>query len=123
MNKVILQGNIGKDLEIVNVGDNKVLKFPLAVKDRFKKDETDWFNCVVWNKGAEFIEKYFTKGSQIMIVGRIKIRKYTKDEVTRYSTEIIVEEQYFSGKKVEQGEKPQQGFVTVDDDDASGLPF
>ncbi len=135
MNKVILKGNLTKDVELstTNSGIN-VAKFTIAVSRRFTnaegERETDFLNCVAWRNTAEFIEKYFKKGSQILVCGAIQTRSYDADDGTkRYVTEIIVDEAHFCGK-AEAGDnkdfnptnKDEQKLTPVDDitDD---LPF
>lgn len=101
MNKVILKGFITKDPEIKEFGENKkVANFTIAINRRFKKNETDFINCIAWNQLADFIVKYFAKGSEIAVVGRIEIDKYTNSEgKTQYAAKINIEEAYFTGKK------------------------
>ena len=123
MNSVILSGNIGKEPELKNVGESKVISFSLAVKDRFNKDKTNWVNCVGWNSTAEFISKYFSKGSPILISGRLQVRDWEQDGKKRYATEVVIETvDFFGGKKDEVVKKTQNDFVTVDDTD-DDLPF
>lgn len=98
-NKVILIGNVGKDPDIrsTNSGD-RVASFSLATSERWKdkstgqrKETTTWHNIVVWNQGlVGVIEEYVAKGSQIAIEGKITNRKYEKDGIDRYITEIVI---------------------------------
>ena len=98
MNKFFLMGRITKDLEINQTSSHKqYLRFSVAVNRR-KKEETDFFNCLAWEKQAEFIQKYFVKGSQISIVGRLQNGSYEKNGTKFYTTDVIVEEIYFCGK-------------------------
>ena len=103
MNKVILIGRLTKDPEIRYTQTSKaVANFTIAVSRRFKKDEADFINCVAWDKTAEFISKYFSKGSMIAVVGRIQTRTWEDSEgKKRYVTEVIVDEVYFAGSKTE----------------------
>lgn len=83
MNKIFLIGRLTKAPELKEFGQNKVAKFSLAVDRKFKRDNTDnvdFFNVTVWNKTAEFCEKYLNKGNKIAIVGRIEIDKWTDTE-------------------------------------------
>jgi single-strand DNA-binding protein len=99
VNKVILIGNLGKDPEITNIGnDVKKAAFSLATtesykaKDGTKVEQTDWHNIIVWRGLADVAEKYLHKGSKVYIEGRIKPRSYDdKDGVKRYITEIVAD--------------------------------
>jgi single-strand DNA-binding protein len=103
--------------------------------------------CVAFGKTGEFAEKYFKKGQQVSIVGRLQIRSYEKDGQRHWSTEVIVEDQYFADSKQSQGgagdpldyytQNPQglkpaaaksnnneEPFYSIDEPiDDSGLPF
>ncbi|MFZ4400124.1 MAG: single-stranded DNA-binding protein [Bacteroidales bacterium] len=97
VNKVILVGNLGKDPEITNIGnDVKKAAFSLATsesyktKDGNKVEQTEWHNIVVWRGLADVAEKYLHKGSKIYLEGKIKNRSYDdKDGNKRYITEIV----------------------------------
>ncbi len=106
MNKVILMGRLTRDPEVrYGQGSNNtaVCKYSLAVNRRFRKDgdpEADFFNCTVFGKGAEFAEKYFKKGQQVLITGRIQQDNYTnKNGEKVYSVQVIVDEQEFADSK------------------------
>lgn len=102
MNKVILMGRLTKDPEIRYTQNNTpVCNFTLAVDRRFSKDkQADFISCQAWQKTAEFISKYFQKGSMIAVVGRIQTRTWEDSEgKKRYITEVIVDEAYFTGSK------------------------
>ena len=137
MNKVILMGRLTKDVEVRYTQASEpmaISKYTLAVNKRFKKDgepDADFLNCVAFGKNGEFAEKWFKKGMQVAVVGHLQTGSYEKDGVTRYTTDIIIEEQHFAESKKAFGEsKPTQskatkGFVVVDDDfDVdSDIPF
>lgn len=78
----------------------QVTSFTLAVNRRVTKQgeqQADFINCVAWNKTAEFVSKYFRKGQQVAIVGRIQTRIYQdNNNQTKYITEVIAEEVYFA---------------------------
>lgn len=74
MNVLILSGNLGKDPEVKTFGENKVAKFPLAVKGY--KDSTMWVNVEVWGKSADFVENYIKKGQNVTVKGELKIDEY-----------------------------------------------
>lgn len=104
MNKVIQVATLGKDPEVKSYGEGKSLvKFSGAVPRRFHKEgeaDTDWFQYTAFGKTADFISKYFKKGSKILITGTIQNNNYTKDDGTKvYSTQIVVDDVEFYGKK------------------------
>lgn len=108
MNSVQLVGNLCRDVELkYTTGDNAtaMLKNSIAVQRKFKdkktgKYESDFINIQAFGASAEFIGKYFAKGSKIGITGRIQTGSYTnKDGATVYTTDVIVETAEFVGKK------------------------
>lgn len=107
MNKVILIGNLTKDVEVryTQTNNTMVASFSIAVSRKLKKDgeqTADFINIVAWGKTAEFVSKYFSKGMKIAIVGRIQTRTYDDDKgVKHYITEVVAEEVYFAGDKKE----------------------
>lgn len=96
MNKVILIGRIVKDIDVQYTKSNKAYtKFSLAVNREFKNDkgeyEADFINCIAWDKTAETLEKYTSKGQQIAIEGRISVDKTTDEKGNnRYYTNVII---------------------------------
>jgi single-strand DNA-binding protein len=123
MNKVILMGRLTKDPEIRYTQTSKaVANFTIAVSRRFKKDEADFINCVAWEKTAEFISKYFSKGGMIAVVGSIQTRTWDDEGGKRhYVTEVVAEEAYFTGERNNSRPEPQDDrFEPLDDDE---LPF
>ena len=106
MNKIILMGNLTRDPEIrYTQGENAlaVARFSLAINRRFAKQgdtEVDYFNCTAFGKQAEFIEKYFRKGSRMLVSGRVQNDNYTnKNGEKVYSVQIIAEEIEFAERK------------------------
>lgn len=101
MNKVQLVGRLTKDPEIKATATQvNFCNFTVAVDRRFKDQngqrQADFINCVAWRQTADFIGKYFRKGSKIAICGTIQTRKYNdQNGVTRYVTEVIAEEAEF----------------------------
>jgi single-strand DNA-binding protein len=99
-NKVQLIGNLGNDPEIVTLESGKKLaKFSLATNESYKDasgqktDSVQWHNLIAWNKTAEIIEKYVTKGKEVAIEGKLTTRSWEdKDGMKRYTTEVIVNE-------------------------------
>lgn len=120
MNKVVLIGRMTDEPKMYETQGNspmKMAKYTLAVNRRFRREgqqNTDFIGCVAYGKQAEFIEKYFHKGSKIAIAGRIQTGSYTKKDGTKvYTTDVIVEEQDFAeskstGQQTQQQAQPQQ---------------
>jgi single-strand DNA-binding protein len=135
MNKVILIGRLTKEPELkYTTGSNTaVCGFTLAVDKRFQKQgeekKADFISCQAWDKNAEFIAKYFQKGSKVAVVGRIQTRTWDDTEGKKhYVTEVVVEESYFVESKKSDGapsksQNPDNtdGFYPIEDDDE--LPF
>lgn len=89
MNTVNLIGRLTKDPELKYTSNGKGnTRFTLAVQRN--KDETDFINCVAWEKTAENIAEYFKKGSQIAVQGAIRTGNYEKDGRTIYTTDVWV---------------------------------
>ncbi len=100
MNKVIIAGYIGNDIEVKYTQNDNKMVANFSVGTRESKDKTEWHRCITWEKTAEFISKYFKKGSYIALTGHLQTRKWEdKDGKTMYSTEIIVETAEFGGNK------------------------
>jgi len=104
MNKVSLIGRLCNDLELNEVGENKYTRFTLAVNRTYVDDDgnrpADFISCVAWNGSAETITKYFHKGSQIGITGKIQTGSYDRQDGTKaYTSDVIVEGFDFLDKK------------------------
>lgn len=102
MNKVFLTGYIASDIELKTTPQGiSVATFSLAVKRPMSKSEiTDFINIVCWRSTAEFVSKYFKKGSGIETIGVLTVRKWQdKDGNNRYSTEVIADEVDFGKSK------------------------
>lgn len=108
MNKVILMGRLTRDPETryTQTNNTVVSTFSLAVNRRFVKQgeerQADFINIVAWSKLGEFCSKYFKKGQQVGIIGRIQTRTWDDDNgVKHYVTEVVAEEAYFADSKRE----------------------
>lgn len=130
MNKVILMGRLTKDPDVryTQSTNTQVTSFTLAVNRRFVKQgeerQADFISCVSWNKTAEFVSKYFKKGQQVGVIGRIQTRNYDDEQgIKHYVTEVIAEEVYFDGDKKD---ATQNDIQTTDDfeiTNSDDLPF
>lgn len=136
MNVVSLIGRLTKEPEARYTSGNNTAttSFSLAVSKDFKKDgqpEADFINIVTWGKTAEFAAKYFTKGLQVGIVGRIQTRSWEKDGQRHYVTEVAADRVYFADAKRETTASTQKlarsesddGFYPTDDLNSDTLPF
>jgi single-strand DNA-binding protein len=105
INKSILGGRLTADVELKQTQSGKqVCSFTLAVNRRLSaNNETDFINCTAWGKTAEFISKYFKKGSSLCIVGSIQVRSWQDQNGNkRYATEVVADEALFVDGKTEQ---------------------
>ncbi len=129
MNKVILMGRLTRDPEVryASNSNTAVCRYSLAVDRRFKRDgepEADFFNCTVFGKSAEFAEKYFKKGTKVLVTGRIQNDNYTNKEGQKvYSTQIMVEEQEFAESKASGNSSGAGAFESRPNPNAAGDGF
>ena len=101
LNKVILIGNLTKDVEVKMVGEAKLANFTLAVNRRFKSKNAnqpaaDYIPVAAWRHNAEFAEKYFSKGKQVYVVGAIETYSYEQDGKKQYGFRVNAEEVGFA---------------------------
>lgn len=105
LNKVILMGRLTRDPELRSTtGGVDVTNFTLAVDRSYTKagaeKETDFLDCVAWRGTAEFVSRYFKKGMQVAVSGRIQTRKWKdQQDQRRVSVEIVVDEAFFADSK------------------------
>ena len=136
LNKCFLQGRLTGDPDLRHTQNGvAVATFRLAVNRDFKdKDgerKADFISIVCWRGTAEFVSRFFAKGSMAVVDGRLQVREYTdKDGNRRYATEVIAENVYFSESRkrddVMQETPADVGqFVDITDDDSANdtLPF
>ena len=126
MNKAQILGRLTKDAELRTTTSGKQrASFTIAVSRNYTNQngekETDYINCIAFDKKAEIIAKYTHKGTQILIDGTIRTRNYdAQDGTKRYVTEVLVENLYLLGSK-ENKEEPKQETNDVFNDDAFGF--
>ena len=105
MNKVVLIGRLTRDPELrYTSGNAAVCNFTIAVDRPFNSNTqergTDFIPIVVWNKQAENVKNYLTKGSQVAVEGRMQVRNYDDNNgQKRYVTEVIANSVEFMGSK------------------------
>jgi single-strand DNA-binding protein len=146
MNKVILMGRLTRDPEVrYSQGENSmaIARYSLAVDRRVNRNSqdgqtADFINCVAFGRSGEFAEKYFRKGTKVLVEGRIQTGSYTnKDGVKVFTTDIVVDNQEFAESKNANGSEggnsyssapvPSQpagdGFMNIPDGIDEELPF
>lgn len=133
MNRVEIIGRLTRDAELKSSTSGvSYYRNGIAVDRRGKDAGTDFFNILAFGKTAEFLEKYFRKGSKVAISGHLQSGEYTKQDGTKVTTvEIVVDECDFCETKAESSapanpapkaqEQPKKGFLDAKDID--DLPF
>ena len=156
LNHVVIMGRLTRDPELRRTGSGiAVASFTVAVDRDFSgrdggEKETDFIDCVAWRQTGEFVSKYFTKGSMVVVSGRLQIRNWNdKDGNKRRTAEVVADNVYFGESKRSEGGNayggntygsyapsapasgfggysapaaPASDFAMLDDDDAQ-LPF
>ncbi|MBQ2893172.1 MAG: single-stranded DNA-binding protein [Oscillospiraceae bacterium] len=149
LNHITIMGRLTRDPELRRTGSGvAVASFTVAVDRDFSgrdggERETDFIDCVAWRQTGEFVSKYFTKGSMIVVSGRLQIRSWTdKEGNKRRTAEVVADNCYFGESKRSEGAPsavsysapaggfggyaapaaPASDFAMLEDDDAQ-LPF
>ena len=103
MNRVFLSGNLTRDPEVRYTQTGKAFaRMGIAVRRQFSKDKdaVDFFNIVAWEKTAEFCGRYLTKGSRVLLEGRLQTSSYeNKDGVKVNAVDIMIDNIEFAGAK------------------------
>lgn len=129
MNKMIIKGRMARDPELKTTNSGKsVCNFSVAVNRNFDRELVDFFECIAWNKKAEFICKHFIKGKEILIDGKMRSRRYTdKNGNNRIVWELMVDEVDFCGNKNQNNNNVQNDnteTISADEiDDIDDIPF
>ena len=133
VNKMILQGRLTADLELRQTQSGiSVIEFIVAWSEKYNEIETKCFlRCKAWRRTAEFVSKYFTKGQEIAVEGKIITEQWEKDGQTQSRTICDVEKVHFCGSKASNinttpttenaTHSDFEGFTPVDNND--DLPF
>ena len=128
-------GRLTRDPELRHTNSGTpVCSFTVAIDNGYGENkQTDFINCVAWNKSAEFVDKYFTKGSMIIVDGRISTRTWEgQDGKKNYVTEVVANQVAFGGSKKDKQEETSSDdaedaddgeFVPLEEADADDLPF
>ena len=111
LNHIVIMGRLTRDPELRHTqSQTPVASFTLAVDRDFGgrdggEKQTDFIDCVAWRQTAEFVSKYFAKGSMAVVSGRLQIRDWTDREGgKRRSAEIVVDNIYFGESKRRDGD-------------------
>ena len=131
MNKVILGGRLTETPELKATATSvPYVNFTIAIKRGYSKEgdaATDFIDCIAWRQRAEFLTKYFQKGSSVCIVGQIQTRSWTDQQGNkRYATDVVADEINFVDSKSDNGTAPAgeaQAPVWQDVTDDEDLPF
>lgn len=127
LNKVILVGRMTADPELKQTQSGvSVTSFSIAVNRRYAKNgeqqQADFLNIVAWRQSAEFVTKYFRKGSAICIIGSLQSRSWTdQNGQKRYATEVVADEVNFVDSKSD-GSAPNSGFAPYAANDSFSTP-
>lgn len=121
LNHITIMGRLTRDPELrYTQSQTPVASFTLAVDRDFTgrdggEKQTDFIDCVAWKATAEFVNKYFTKGSMAVVSGRLQLRDWTdRYGGKRRSAEVVVNNMYFgeSKKQTDSGATGQQNYST-----------
>lgn len=134
LNKVMVIGNLGKDPEMrFTANGSAVTTFSVAAsrnytsRDGERKEETEWFNVVTWNKLAENCSQFLQKGRRVYVEGRLQTRSWEKPDGTRgYRTEVVAEDVVFLDRAGGGDSAPMDDYAApamAGDLDAEDLPF
>jgi len=128
LNKVVIMGNITKDLELrTTPNGSNVVNFSLAINEKYKDtDKTHFINCIAWNKIAENLVKYCKKGSCVLVEGKLDYQSWEKDGVKKSTTSVNAINVQYVGNRTKTDttdpivEKAKEIFQPDEDED---LPF
>lgn len=126
VNRVVLQGRLTADVEVKEVGGFPKSEFTVAWSEKYKERETKCFlRCVAWRNTAEFLQKYFSKGQELVIEGQLVTETWEKDGQKQSRTICNVEKVNFCGSKGEntKADTTDNGFMTIPDGSGEELPF
>lgn len=124
LNKVILGGRLTATPELKQTpGGTSVVSFTIAVNRKGTERKTDFIDVTAWRATAEFISKYFSKGSSICVVGTLQKREWTDNNGNkRYATEVVAEEAMFVDSRNDSGASADVSELAEHDPD-DDLPF
>lgn len=129
MNIIAISGRLTRDPELRTTPNGKpVVEFTVAVDRPGVKDQTDFIDCVAWEKKAEFVARYFKQGKRIEASGVLTTRTYEKNGVKRKRTEVRCDQVFFGESKKDSVSTPQAAPEPTNDDfrplpDDDDIPF
>lgn len=121
MNKVLLTGNVVRDPEHRATKDGtSVCNFTIAINRKYKDSTgtypSDYINCVAWKNTADFVSKYFQKGSPIEVEGNLQTRNFEDSKgIKRYVTEVYVEQVGFNGRRLREDTSEDEKRLDAED--------
>ena len=112
LNHIVIQGRLGRDPELRTTNTSKATCTVGLAVDRQGRDKgTDWIQCVFWERDAETLIRYCHKGDQIIVEGRLQVRKYTgRDGAERTVSEVVANRFHFCGNRRD----AEQSYQTLD---------
>lgn len=126
-NRVTLFGNLGAEPELRSTpSGHSVLKFSLATnevwfdKEQNKQERTEWHRVVMFGNRASALSRLLTKGSPVLVEGRIQTSSYEKDGIKRYTTEIIASDLCLAGRGTGSGSRSSPAGASAELED---VPF
>lgn len=130
LNVCVIQGRLTRDPDLRRTGNGiAVASFSVAVDRDYPNSETgeretDFINCVAWRQKGEFVSKYFTKGSMIVVSGRLQMRKWVDNNGNnRVTAEVVAEDVYFGESKKSDSGAPSTSNYTAPNTYSSSYPM
>ena len=129
LNHITIMGRLTKDVDLKTTPAGvSVASFTVAVDRDFMEGgekKTDFIDCTAWKQAAEFVSKYFSKGSMAIVSGRLQIREWQdKEGNKRRTAEIVADNVYFGESKKSDGDsKPRPAGKPIDVPTDGDLPF
>jgi single-strand DNA-binding protein len=137
LNKIILIGNLGNDPEMrYTPNGNAVSSFRMAVSrsysvaDGERREETEWFTVTAWNRLAETVNQFLSKGRQVYVEGRLSTSEWQDREgQKRFSLEVTAQTVHFLGQQtqmdgaMDDAGMPPAGEVAQENDLEDDIPF
>ena len=125
VNLYVLQGRLTKEVETKTVGDASLCSFTVAWSEKYKDKETQLFmDCQAWRGTADFISKFFGKGQEIIVVGKLHTEKWQdKDGNNRSNIRMTVESANFAGAKADGNNGGVARFTPDNTEMPEELPF
>ena len=129
INRIILQGRLVKDIELKEVGGFAMTEFTVAWSEKYKETETKCFlRCKAWRSTAEFLSKFFSKGQELIVEGRMVTEEWKKDGQNQSRSICNVEKVDFCGPKSENAsttapKASPDDFINIPDNVDEELPF